>query len=95
VRKSYRNLLKLCDFLKPFHEQAKFVFALEQKRAEETGDTKATRALQSLKKTVNKPMNNGQKRVLGILEMLRDKVFTATAAKDGGAMAYWVYAFVW
>jgi hypothetical protein len=93
VRKSYRNLLKVCDFLKQFHEQAKFVFALEQKRAEETGDTKATRALQSLKKTVNKPMNNGQKRVLGILEMLRDKVVKGTAAKDGGATAsYRVYA---
>jgi hypothetical protein len=92
VRKSYRNLLKLCDFLKPFHEQAKFVFALEQKRAEETGDRKALRALEYLKKNVNKPMSNSQKRGVGILKMLRDKVFTGTLAKDGGAKAYWVYA---
>jgi len=35
-------------------------------------------------------MSNSQKREFGILKMLRDSVFAGTAAKGGGAKAYWI-----
>ena len=75
-----------------FCDSAKLAFDIEQWQAEKTRDTKALRGLRYLKKTANRGMNNGQKRVFGILKMLRDKVFTGAWAKDGGAKAYLVSA---
>jgi hypothetical protein len=84
------GLVALRNQLKEFHRNDELAFAIEQSWAEKTRDTKALRGLQYLKKTANRGMNNDRKRVFGILKMLRDKVFTGTAAKDGGAKAYWV-----
>jgi hypothetical protein len=84
------GLVALRNQWKEFHDSAKLAFDIEQRQAEKTGDTKALRGLRYLKKTANRGMNNDRKRVFGILKMLRDKVFTGTAAKDGGAKAYLV-----
>ena len=71
-----------------FCDSAKLAFDIEQRQAEKTRDTKALEGLRYLKKTANRGMNNGQKRVFGILKMLRDKTSKAAGFKDGSIGFY-------
>jgi hypothetical protein len=96
VEASYRTLggenglVALRNQWKEFHRNDELAFAIKQLWAEKTRDAKALRGLRYLKKTANRGMNNGQKRVFGILKMLRHKVFRGARAKDGVAKALWV-----
>ena len=89
LKTCYQAQVKLCAYAKAFRGQSDILFVLERLKAERTRDTKALRALQYLKETVTKSMSDGQKRVFGILKLLRDKAIRATWAKAGAAAGYW------
>jgi hypothetical protein len=89
LKTCYEAQVKLCAYSKEFRQHYDIQFVLERQRAERTKDTKALRALQYLKGTVTMPMRDGQKRVFGIVKMLRDKAIKATWAKNGAVAGYW------
>lgn len=92
IKTSNQAHIELCAQSKEFCQQSDILFVLERQMAEDTKDTGAFRALKHLKATASKPMSVSQKRVLGILKMLQDKIVTATSAKEGkGAVVAYIY----
>src|SRR4029453_2014386 len=88
----YRAAAEL--WLKLYELREIAVARFERERENAKGDTKANKALQQVRKRWEAIANgaslkDGQRRKLGTLKILQDKVIKATWAKDGAAAGYW------